>query len=132
MKGTPNPFSTFSMRDFGAADPPQMIAFRLDTSYFSRSINCRTPIQTVGTPAVIVTFSSWINERSDFASGRDPGNTCFVPIHAAANGIPHALTWNIGTTGITASASRIPRTSAELIARAWRQIPRWEYGTPFG
>ena len=30
-----------------------------------------------------------------------PGNTSFTPVSGAAYGMPHALTWNIGTMGST-------------------------------
>ena len=83
------------------------------------------PMKTVGTPAVTVTFSPSISSTSAFGSGREPGKTCFAPIQAAANGRPQAFTWNIGTTGITASLSQMPTWSAVQIARACRQIPRW-------
>ena len=39
---------------------------------------------------------------------RGPGSTCRAPAIVAAYGRPQALTWNIGTTGITESSSRTP------------------------
>ena len=37
--------------------------------------------------------------KSDLPSRSLPGNTSFAPISGAACGMPHAFTWNIGTTG---------------------------------
>ena len=56
-------------------------------------------IQTVGTPAAMVTFSSCRSCSTLGASRCGPGKTTFAPIIAAVKGMPQALTWNIGTTG---------------------------------
>ncbi len=39
-----------------------------------------------------------------------------APAIGAANGVPQALTWNIGTTGSTRSLARSPNTSGMATA----------------
>ena len=66
------------------------------------------PSQMVGTPPVRVTRSR-CEQIDELAGSRcGPGSTILAPTIAAANGRPHALAWNIGTTGSTASASQMP------------------------
>ncbi len=48
------------------------------------------------------------------------------------NGIPHALTWNIGTTGITTSASVIGIPWGVSDAIVWLHSIDCVYSTPFG
>ncbi len=47
-------------------------------------------------------------------------------------GSPQAIAWNIGTTGITESASRTSIESGRAAPSVWRTIDRCEYRTPFG
>ena len=49
-----------------------------------------------------------------------PGKTSFVPSMTVANGVPHASTWNMGTTGIKTSRSERPNESVMLKPNAWR------------
>jgi hypothetical protein len=57
----------------------------------------------VGTPAAIVTFSLSIRSAMSCGVMRGPGNTSAEPDMLAVYGMPHALAWNIGTTGMTRS-----------------------------
>ena len=51
---------------------------------------------------------------------------------AAAYGMPQALAWNIGTTGITASEARRPIASGTRTPSECSTVERCEYTTPFG
>ena len=94
----------------GAAAPPTTM--RMPDGSFQRagscSSACRMPAQIVGTPAVSVTCSDWYRSSRLAASRCGPGNTSFAPIITAVNGMPQALTWNIGTTGHTQSRLATP------------------------
>ena len=116
--------------DFGTAEPPQGMARKLDTSRPSR--RGKTPIQIVGTPAATVTRSD--SMRSTIADGErsGPGNTRLAPAKTAACARPHALAWNIGTTGSTTSASDTPSVSASITDIECRNVERCEYTTPLG
>ena len=58
----------------------------------------------MGTPADIVTFSLSIRRwRVSPSPIFGPGKTSFAPTTVAPYGMLQALTWNIGTTGITTS-----------------------------
>ena len=77
--------SNRSIIDGGAAEPPTIrwsSALRSQRSG-SASSACRTAIQTVGTPAVIVTRSSASRSSTLTASSFGPGSTSPVPISAA-------------------------------------------------
>ena len=54
------------------------------------------------------------------------------PDMAHAYGDPHALTWNIGTTGITVSIAEYPITSRVFEAKLCNKVERCEYSTPLG
>ncbi len=87
----------------GHAEPPMMVR-RIDPNTKSLASTCASrPCHTVGTPAETVTPSLSINSWSEAPSSAGPGNTSFAPTMHAAYGSPHAFTWNIGTTGSTAS-----------------------------
>ena len=58
--------------------------------------------------------------------------TSFDPIITAAYGRPHAFAWNIGTTGVIASRSHSPITSASAIPNECSTSDRCEYSTPLG
>jgi len=103
-----------SMSACGTADPPTNITRMLERSYFFglASSSCSTPIQIVGTPPVMVTRSRSNRSRMLAGSRCGPGITCFAPVITEANGMPHALAWNIGTMGQTVSSSQMPMTPA--------------------
>ena len=99
------------------AAPPTIIARRLVRSYRSVSSRLRMPSQRVGTPAVRVTRSPWMSSTRSRGCRWGPGSTIFVPSITQAKGRPQAMAWNMGTTGITVSASRLPKASARLMPR---------------
>ena len=82
-----------------------------------------TPCQIVGTPAAIVTLlgGDQVGDRAA-ASCADRGRPERAPAMRAAYGMPQALAWNIGTTGITVSRSRMP------IASAWHGAIECRHG----
>ena len=55
-----------------------------------------------------------------------PGITIRAPTIAQAYGVPHAFTWNIGTTGITTSLAEWPMQSLVLEAKECSTVERWE------
>ncbi len=90
------------------------------------SSSFRIPIQIVGTPAVIVTFSCW-NASSRLSPSRNgPGKTCFAPTNVQVNGKPQAFAWNMGTTGSTTSCSVTESTPAIADASECTAIARCE------
>src|SRR5215217_7126621 len=101
------------MTPLGAADPPMTIARSFDRSYLSGSSYraCRTERKTVGTPAVSVTSSCSRSSRRLAASRFGPGIISLAPTRTEAKGRPQALTWNMGTTGSTQSASERERVA---------------------
>ena len=107
-----------SERAFGTADPPHGMARSDEMSRPSSSGS--TPIQMVGTPAATVTCSVSISSASAGGVMRGPGSTSFAPLATPACASPHALAWNMGTTGITASRSWMPIESACSTARVCR------------
>ena len=90
------------------------------------------PCQIVGTPAVNVTCSSVMSWARSPGVIRGPGMTSRAPVFVEMYGRPQALTWNIGTTGMTESRSLIARPSDWFAPSAWRTVERCEYRTPFG
>ena len=123
--GTPYCCSYRSIIARGAADPPTMIRSRLLRSCLPCSSAPSTASQTVGTPAVSVTRSDSISRSRSAGPGAAPGKTWVAPTIAAVNGMPQALTWNIGTTGITTSRSRSAITSGSASASECSTIARW-------
>ena len=71
-----------------------------------------TPIQMVGTPAAMLTDSPSMRSASAVGDRSDPGMTRVAPVATPAWASPHALAWNIGTTGRITSRSQTPRVSA--------------------
>ena len=67
-----------------------------------------------------------------FGERSGPGITRLAPLATAACASPHALAWNIGTTGRMTSLSRTPRLSTVIAPIVWRNVERWLYTTPFG
>ena len=92
----------------GTAAPPQIIRRMLERSGFVSSATRRTSSQIVGTPPASVTFSDSISFASGSPWRKRPGITRSAPTRHAAYGNPHALTWNIGTTGSTRSDDVMP------------------------
>ena len=84
------------------------------------------PSHTVGTPSALVTFSASINSSRLFPSIPGPGSTSLLPTIAAAYGTPHALTWNIGTTGKVTSCAEMPSASTIAIAKLCSTVLRCE------
>jgi len=74
----------------------------------------------VGTPEVTVVRSAAMNlvRRSGCRNG--PGICSVAPDRKAANGMPHALAWNIGTIASARSASVLPWIEAAITAIACR------------
>ena len=118
----------------GTAEPPTISRCSAPRSQRSGSASsdCRTAIHTVGTPADIVTRSLAIRSRTLTGSSFGPGSTSAAPANAAAYGVPHALAWNIGTTGRIVSRPEIPSVSGSAALSECSTSDRWEYTTPFG
>jgi hypothetical protein len=91
-----------------------------------------TPIQIVGTPAATVTRSDSIRPARVGALRSGPGITSFAPQATAAWARPHALAWNIGTTGRIVSRSDAPSESAVSAHIVCMNVELCEYTTPFG
>src|SRR5215471_6801173 len=89
-------------------------------------------IQTVGTADVVSTPSASISSYRLAPSSAQPGNTSFAPTIGAAYGMPHALTWNIGTIASTEVAAERLLLSGREVARACRTVERWLNSTPLG
>ena len=128
MHGTPWRRSSPSISARGAAEPPMISHFSDETSWApgSASRAASTPSQTVGTAAVIVTRSSATAASRLAGSRAGPGRTIRAPLIAQANGSPQAMTWNIGTTGSTVSASRTSKASPWTQTSAWITSARCE------
>ena len=86
----------------------------------------RTPIQIVGTPAASVTFSDSISSASAFGCMFGPGIASDAPAITAAWHSPHALAWNIGTTGMIVSRSETAAASATIAPIECRTVERCE------
>ena len=91
-----------------------------------------TCIQIVGTPAATVTFSSTTRSAIAGPDRSGPGSTSVAPLATPAWARPHALAWNIGTTGRITSDSRAPSESAIIAPIVCKKVLRWVYTTPFG
>ena len=61
-----------------------------------------------------------------------PGNTMLDPASSPAYGRPQALTWNIGTIGMSTSRSDRASASAVSAITECSSVDRWLYTTPFG
>ena len=86
----------------------------------------------MGTPADIVTCSCSNNSYIDLPSSAGPGNTILAPVSGTEYGKPQALTWNIGTTGSTASRADTFSASGMVEAYECSTVERCEYSAPFG
>jgi hypothetical protein len=116
----------------GAAEPPTTMRQLGTRSRFCFSSCSRMPAQIVGTPAAQVTRSLSISSSSDPGSRCGPGMTSFEPAMIDAYGMPHALAWNIGTTGRIVSRWLMPMQSTIDTAIECSTVERCEYTTPFG
>ena len=107
----PNSSSSVRIIAGGQAEPPITVRLRV----LKLSLFCLawliSPSQTVGTPALKVTFSPSSSSCRDLPSRCGPGNTSLAPTIGAAYGTPQALTWNIGTTGRITSLPPTPMPS---------------------
>ena len=74
----------------------------------------------VGTPEVTVVRSVAMNLVRCSGCRKGPGICKVAPDRNAANGMPQALAWNIGTMAIARSASVLPCTDAAMTAIACR------------
>jgi hypothetical protein len=54
-----------------------------------------------------------------------PANTSLAPTMTPACGMPHALAWNIGTTGRIVSPGPNALPAAEVAASECRNVERW-------
>ncbi|MDT4846153.1 hypothetical protein FQZ97_801680 [compost metagenome] len=61
-----------------------------------------------------------------------PGNTSLAPTSGTEYGRPHALTWNIGTTGRITSRAEQPSASGSADAYECSTVERCEYSAPLG
>ena len=91
----------------GHAEPPTTFRFRLSKVVPVCSAALISPCQMVGTPKATDTLKVSIKCTKLAPSSPGPGKTKVQPTIAAAYGVPHALTWNIGTTGSIISRAEI-------------------------
>ena len=68
----------------------------------------------VGTPAAMVTRSLSMRSASGFGAMPGPGITRLAPVATATWARPHALAWNMGTTGRMVSVSEAPMASLAM------------------
>src|SRR5437868_288948 len=116
----------------GQAEPPMIVRFMV-LNFRSLFCTCVSrPCQTVGTPAETVTPSASNSSYRLLPSRPGPGNTSLAPTMQAEYGKPQALTWNIGTTGSTASRELRFSESGKLEPRLCNTVERCEYRTPLG
>src|SRR6185437_11024335 len=102
----------------GQAAPPTAMRLNVDKRRLCFCMCSSTPSHTVGTPAENVTFSDSNSSYNDFPSSAGPGKTSFAPFSGAEYGNPHALTWNIGTTGKMVSLAETHIASGSAEAKA--------------
>ncbi len=124
--------SRSSISECGIALPPITIRFSSGSVLFCARSMSRTASHTVGTPAESVTRSCSHSSITPAGSSRSIGMMKSAPTIIERNGVPQALTWNIGTIGSTRSRSQIAIASASPVASACRYVERCENSTPFG
>src|SRR3569623_1798237 len=95
----------------GQAEPPITVRRKRENFRLFCATWLSKPIHTVGTPAENVTCSCSNSSYTDLPSSAGPGSTSLAPVSGAEYGKPHALTWNIGTTGSTTSREEMPIAS---------------------
>ncbi len=111
----------------GAAAPPTIIRSPGRSGHVpfaAASSASRIAIQIVGTPAALVTRSADISSSRLGGSRCGPHSTRRAPTIAAAYGSPHALTWNIGTTGSSVSARDSPSESGRAATSVCSTVER--------
>src|SRR6185436_14459545 len=91
-----------------------------------------SPNHSVGTPAAMVTPSASDSSYRLAPSSPGPGIARRQPTIVPMYGMPHALTWNIGTIGHTVSPAPTPSPSGSAAASACSTVERCEYSTPLG
>src|SRR3954470_645963 len=106
----------------GQAEPPITVRLSVEKRRPPGFMWVRSICHTVGTPAAKVTPSASISSYTDLPSRAGPGNTSLQPVRAAVYGIPHALTWNMGTTGSTQSRADSAITSGKAAAYACKVV----------
>src|SRR5262249_3029655 len=116
----------------GQADPPITVRLIVEKRRLFVSVYASNPCHTVGTPAETVTFSASSNSYKDLPPSAAPCIISFAPPIGAAYGRPHALTWNIGTTGSNESRAERFSASGSAIAKLCSSVERWLYSAPFG
>src|ERR1700761_1881481 len=116
----------------GIAEPPQITMRREGSFNWCAAIWLSSISHTVGTPAVMVTFSVSISSYTDAPSSLGPGITSLVPIIGDENAMPQLLAWNSGTTGSMVSDADVPSASLLLASSACSTLERCEYNTPLG
>src|SRR6516225_3651644 len=116
----------------GKADPPTIVRSKVENLTPASLTKRNSPSHTVGTPAVKVTHSASISSYRDLPSRSLPGSTSLAPVNGAACEMPHAFTWNIGTTGSTESRADRPSASGSDAPNACSTVERCEYSAPFG
>ncbi len=121
--GSPSCSRYASDSALGTAEPPHGIDRKALVSRPCSSGS--TCIQIVGTPAPTVTRSSTMRSASALPERSGPGITSDAPAATAAWASPQALAWNIGTTGITTSASRTASESTVIAPNVCRNVLRW-------
>ncbi len=109
----------------GQAEPPITTFFRCGSLRSFCSRYCSSMSQTVGTAAVKVTFSVSSSSKIAAPSMRPPGITSLAPIIGADCASPHALAWNIGTTGKIVSRLEMPIASGCTAIIACSTLERW-------
>jgi len=88
--------------------------------------------QMVGTACEKPTFSLRMSSYRLWPSMCGPGMTSFMPVIAAAYGMPHALAWNIGTASSSVICELTPKVSGAHSISECSTVERCEYSTPFG
>ena len=78
------------------------------------------PPQIVGTAESSVAFSASMKSTTLSGIRNGPGISIVAPERNELNGMPHALTWNIGTTTTMRSDSSAPVTVFASVAIACR------------
>src|SRR5690606_10695588 len=100
----------------GQAEPPTTLRFKLSSLDPDCVAAAIKPCQMVGTPSATETLYVSIRFTRLAPSRPGPGSTSVHPTMAAAYGVPHAFTWNIGTTGNIISAAETFSESGKMMA----------------
>ncbi len=126
MMRTPYFFSKAFISASGMAAPPDVPIRSDDRSIGWVSPYCRMPAQIVGTAEASVERSAAMKSVIGPGIMCGPGKCSVAPDRNAPNGMPQALTWNIGTKVSTRSDSTVPVTDAASVASACRYVERCE------